>query len=150
VPVQCPFCERVLDEKGVLAHIRYGHPSEYLQEGYKLVDSKGKFKKEFLRNEDVNKSEVLLTESPNLSTKDKKKKPEFVNKVVNKNDEGLLTKSVNKQEITKEDLLMGKKKKEATTQAPEETYNCANCTAPIKKGQENCPKCGIELDWSGV
>ena len=32
----------------------------------------------------------------------------------------------------------------------EEDYGCAQCKAPVKKGQKYCPNCGAALDWGKV
>lgn len=34
--------------------------------------------------------------------------------------------------------------------AAESGYHCVDCGEPVNKGQENCPKCGIQLDWSSI
>lgn len=31
--------------------------------------------------------------------------------------------------------------------AKEEPLECANCGAVLMQGQENCPKCGVALEW---
>jgi hypothetical protein len=40
-----------------------------------------------------------------------------------------------------------KKEPEKKPEPETEPYECAQCGAVLREGMENCPKCGVALDW---
>jgi len=49
-----------------------------------------------------------------------------------------------KPELRKEDLIKKSEPKK------EDEYECGECGAKVKKGQEKCDKCGAILNWAEV
>jgi len=53
-----------------------------------------------------------------------------------------------KKEITKEDLLAGKKPPEENPE--DKVYYCTNCKAELRKGENPCWNCQELLKWEGI